>query len=303
MTHTRIVDGKPTTRGRLWLSGLSLIGGGTFWLSLFLLLPLVGLTILAFASRGDYGEIIWSFSLDNIWRLFGKTEFGWTADNAWIAMRTLVLAGVTTLLSLAIAFPLTFWIANRPRHARSLWMALIMVPTCTNLVIRTYAWQLILSNHAPPAWLLGALGLVDPGTALYPSAGAVYLGMVSCMLPFAVLPLYTSVERVDWSIVEAASDLYSGRWRTFRHGILPQVMPGLLAACILTLIPSLGMYVVSDLLGGAKFMLIGNYMQNQMSAAQDLPMGAMVGLFLIIASLIAVGLLYRVGGVTRGGIR
>jgi spermidine/putrescine transport system permease protein len=119
--------------------------------------------------------------------------------------------------------------------------------------------------------------------------------MISAMLPFAVLPLYTSVERIDWSVVEAARDLYGGAWRTFRHGVLSQTVPGLIAAVILTFIPCLGMFVVSDLLGGAKYMLVGNLIQQQFGAAADWPFGAMLGLGLVIASLLSLLVLLRWG--------
>lgn len=295
MIRTIVVDGKPTTRTRLWLSGFGLVGAGSLWLFCFLIGPLIALSILAFASKDDYGEIIWTFSTDNFWRMFGWGLFGWTSDNLRIIGRSIALAVMTTLLCLSLGFPLAFWIAARPRAWRALLLALVMVPACVNLVIRTYAWRLILGNEAPPAAFAQWAGLIDAGAALYPGSVAVYLGMVSAMLPFAVLPLYTSVERVDWSVVEAARDLYSGAWRTFRHGILSQVTPGLIAATILTLIPSLGMFVVSDLLGGAKYMLVGNLIQQQFGAGSDWPFGAMLGLGLIVASLVSLVILMRWG--------
>jgi spermidine/putrescine transport system permease protein len=293
--HTIVVDGKPTTRSRQWLSGFGLIAAGFVWLFCFLIGPLIALGILAFASKDDYGEIIWTFSTDNFWRMFGWGLFGWTSDNLWIIGRSIVLASATTFCCLALGFPLAFWIAARPPAWRPLLLALVMVPACVNLVIRTYAWRLILGNEAPPAALAQWAGLIDPGAALYPSSIAVYLGMISAMLPFAVLPLYTSVERVDWSVVEAARDLYARGWRTFRHGILSQTVPGLIAATILTLIPSLGMFVVSDLLGGAKYMLVGNLIQQQFGAGSDWPFGAMLGLGLIVASLVSLVILMRWG--------
>lgn len=295
MSRTIVVDGKPTTRTRLWFSGFGLVGAGSLWLFCFLIGPLIALSILAFASKDDYGEIVWTFSTDNFWRMFGWGLFGWTSDNLRIIGRSVALAVMTTMLCLSLGFPLAFWIAARPRAWRALLLALVMVPACVNLVIRTYAWRLILGNEAPPAAFAQWAGLIDAGAALYPGSVAVYLGMVSAMLPFAVLPLYTSVERVDWSVVEAARDLYSGAWRTFRHGILSQVTPGLIAATILTLIPSLGMFVVSDLLGGAKYMLVGNLIQQQFGAGSDWPFGAMLGLGLIVASLVSLVVLMRWG--------
>ena len=116
------------------------------------------------------------------------------------------------------------------------------------------------------------------------------------MLPFSVLPLYTSVERLDWGIVEAARDLYASPLRTFRHGILSQMMPGIVASVILTLVPSLGMYVISDLLGGGKYMLIGNLIQQQFGSASDWPFGAMLGVVLILTSVISLIIFQRIGG-------
>lgn len=290
-----VVDGKPTTRPRLWLSGLGLVGAGFLWLFCFLIGPLVALSLLAFATRGDYGDIIWTFNVENFWRMLGYGTFGWAPDHLLIIGRSVVLAGITTVLCLSLGFPLAFWIADRDRRWRTLLIAVVMVPACVNLVIRTYAWQLILGSHAPPAMLAHWAGILPEGTPLYPGSGAVFLGMISAMMPFAVLPLYTSVERIDWSVVEAARDLYGGSLRTFRHGILSQTMPGLIAATILTLIPSLGMFVVSDLLGGAKYMLIGNLIQQQFGAAADWPFGAMLGVGLVISSLVSLLILLRWG--------
>ena len=299
---TRIVDGQPTTRLRQWATGLALTGTGMLWLLCFLVGPLMAIAAVAFAQRGDYGELVWQFTTENFWRMLGYTSFGWTPDYLWILGRSVVLAGVTTLICLLLGFPLAFWVAARDPRWRTFILALVMLPTCVNLVIRTYAWQLLLGAHAPPAWLAASLGVVGEGEALYPGALAVYLGMVSAMLPFAALPLYTSVERLDWSLVEAARDLYASRWATFRHGILPQVMPGLVAATILTGIPSLGMFVVSDLLGGAKVMLVGNLIQQQFGASGDWPFGAMLGLTLILATLASLAVLIR-WGQHQGGAR
>ena len=292
---TEVYEGKITTRARMLRVGALLSAPGFLWLALFLLLPILGLAVLAMASRGDYGAIDWTFSLSNLWRLLGAGLFGWSGDNLAILLRSATLATITTALCLVLGFPMAFWICARPRPARARLIALVMVPSCTNLVIRTYAWMLVLGAQMPPAWIARWAGLIGPDAALYPGSFAIYLGMLSAMLPFAVLPLYTSVERLDWHIVEAARDLYATSFRTFRHGIFPQVFPGLVAATVLTLVPSLGMFVVSDLLGGARYMLVGNLVQQQFGAASDWPFGAMVGMFLVAASLLSLAVMRRWG--------
>ena len=191
---------------------------------------------------------------------------------------------------------MAFWVANRGKSMRAFWFTLIMVPSCTNLVIRTSAWMILLGPEMFPAGIARFLGLLADSESLYPGSFAVYIGMVSAMLPFSVLPLYTSVERLDWGIVEAARDLYASPLRTFRHGILSQMMPGIVASVILTLVPSLGMYVISDLLGGGKYMLIGNLIQQQFGSASDWPFGAMLGVVLILTSVISLIIFQRIGG-------
>ena len=275
--------------------GALLMAPGLLWLLCLLVLPIGGIFILAWAGRGDYGSINWTLSLHNLWRLLGSGLFGWSGDHLLIILRSGVLAGVTTLLCIAIGLPMAFWMRAHPPHTRLLLLALVMVPSGTNLVIRTYAWMLVLGPQMPPAWIARYLGFIGPDQALYPSSLAVYLGMVSAMLPFALLPLFTSVERMDWSWVEAAQDLYAGAIRVFFHAITPQILPGLVAATLLTLVPSMGMFVVSDLLGGSRHMLVGNLIQQQFGAASDWPFGAMVGIFLIGISLIGLLTLQKWG--------
>ncbi len=296
MQQTEVFEGKLTTRRRMRKFGALLTGPGILWLLVFLLLPTIFLMVLAFAERGSYGSINWEFSFTNLKRLFGFSSFGWSPDNLLILWRSLKIAVFTTVLCLVIGLPMAFWVANRGKSMRAFWFTLIMVPSCTNLVIRTSAWMILLGPEMFPAGIARFLGLLADSESLYPGSFAVYIGMVSAMLPFSVLPLYTSVERLDWGIVEAARDLYASPLCTFRHGILSQMMPGIVASVILTLVPSLGMYVISDLLGGGKYMLIGNLIQQQFGSASDWPFGAMLGVVLILTSVISLIIFQRIGG-------
>lgn len=296
MKRTEVFEGKLTTRAHMQKTGALLAGPGILWLSIFLLIPTCFLLVLAFANRGAYGSIDWTFSLSNLKRLLGFGSFGWSPDNLLILWRSAKIAVFTTVLCIAIGLPMAFWIANHGKSMRQFLFALIMVPSCTNLVIRTAAWMILLGPDMFPAKVASFFGIVADGKSLYPGSFAVYIGMVSSMLPFSVLPLYTSVERLDWGIVEAARDLYAGPVKTFRHGILSQMKPGIIAAVILTLVPSLGMYVISDLLGAGKYMLIGNLIQQQFGSASDWPFGAMLGVVLILSSVISLVIFQRAGG-------
>ncbi len=261
---------------------------GFFWICFFLALPCLALILVSFCQRGAYGGIEFSFTTENYSRLAGFGGFfGWTSDYLLILGRSILTAAITTFLCILMSYPIAFFIASKNGSSRYLWLTLLIVPFWTNLVIRTYAWFLVLAPEMPPAKLAAWLGLIEPGYALYPSTFAVYIGMVSTFLPFMALPLYASVEAMDWSLVQAAEDLYSRRVRIFRYAILPQTYPGLSIGIVLTFIPCLGMFVVPDMLGGAKYMLMGNLIQQQFGVSRDWPFGAAISLFLMVITLIA----------------
>jgi spermidine/putrescine transport system permease protein len=279
-----IERGELATRRRLLLRALLQVGGAIAWLMLFLVLPALLVAMLAFASRGDYGELVWNFSFGNVLRLCGFGPFGWSGDYLVILARSVWLAAVSSSIALLLAYPLALVIAAQTPRRRLFLLALVAIPGCTNLVIRTYGWMLLFSNQLPPAMLAQYLHLIDADAGLAPGPFAVYVGVINAILPFAILPLYPSVEHLDWSLVEAAQDCYASRWRTFRHAILPQLLPGLTAAFVLTFIPAIGMFVVPDMLGGAKYMLVGNLIQQQFGSSHDWPFGAMISLLLIVIS-------------------
>jgi spermidine/putrescine transport system permease protein len=272
---------------RLTWRGLALIGLPLVWIAVMLVAPLGAMALWAFATRGPLGDIQWTWTLDNFRRLAGWDMFGWTGAYLAIFGRTVLVAAVTTALSVAISYPLAFFIATRRPLSRYLLLTLVIIPFCTNLVIRTYAWMLMLGNQMPFARLAQWLGLIEPARALYPSAFALYLGMVTNSLPFAVLPLYTNVEKLDWGIVEASQDLYARPVGTFLHAILPQTLPGLSTAVILTFIPAMGAFVIPDILGGGKSWLLGNLIQHQFGVSRDFPFGAAVSLVLTLLTLAA----------------
>jgi spermidine/putrescine transport system permease protein len=296
MENKRILwRGELTTRGSLFRRGIAFLSSGVTWLMVFLMLPGLIFVAVSFASRGDHGELVWKFTLENYERLLGFSLFGWTPDYLLILWRSVEVAFVTTLISVLLSYPLSFFIASRPAKSRYMWLTLVIVPFWTNMVIRTYAWFYLLSPELPLAKLATALGMIPEDTPLYPNAFAVYLGMVSVFLPFVTLPLYSSVERLDWSLVEAAQDLYSSKIRVFMQAILPQTTAGLSVGIILTFVPAMGTFVVPDLLGGAKYMLVGNLIQQQFGSSRDWAFGAAISLGLMILTMISLQIYSRKG--------
>lgn len=263
------------------------VSPGMLAIILLLALPCLSLIVVSFLNRGDYGGLEMKFTVENFKRLAGYGFFGWSADNLLIIWRSIVIAFFTTLICILLSYPLAFFLASRPQKTRMIWLVMLLVPFWTNLVIRTYAWLLALAPEMPVAKLLSLLGIIDADTPLYPGTFAVYVGMVSVFLPFVALPLYTAAEKLDWSLVEAAEDLYANRVRVFRTAILPQTMPALSVGIILTFVPAMGMFVVPDMLGGSRTMLIGNLIQQQFGTSRDWPFGAAISLLLMILTLTA----------------
>jgi spermidine/putrescine transport system permease protein len=293
LTRLLVWYGELATTRKLTLRGMALLAVPLLWILVLLVAPLAAMVAWAFASRAPEGGIQWVLGLGNFRRLAGWDTFGWTSSYLAILGSTLAISALTTLMTVALAYPLAFFIALRPPRSRYLWLALVIIPFCTNLVIRTYAWMLLLGNQMPLARLAQALGLVGKGAALYPSTFALYLGMVTNSLPFAVLPLYTNVEKLDWALVEASRDLYASPARVFTHAILPQTLPGLVAAVILTFIPDMGAFVIPDLLGGGKTWMLGNLIQHQFGVSRDFPFGAAVSLVLTLLTLVGMLVLRR----------
>ncbi|MFW2368876.1 MAG: ABC transporter permease [Desulforhopalus sp.] len=285
MNKLMIWYGELLSQKKLIKRGLLFLSPGMLWLILFLVLPGLILIVVSFASRGAYGELVWEFSLENYKRLLGYGIFGWTPDYLIILLRSIWVAVVTTIISVFLSYPLCFFIARKPERTRYLWLTIVIIPFWTNMVIRTYAWFLILAPEMPPAKIAAFFKFISPGMPLYPSAFAVYLGMISMFLPFVALPLFSSVERMDWTLVEAAQDLYSSNIRIFQHAILPQTLPGLSVGVILTLVPAMGMFVVPDLLGGAKYMLVGNLIQQQFGTSRDWAFGAAISMGLMVLTM------------------
>ena len=292
MNRVLIWYGELTTQRRLTKQGLQFLGIGMLWILLFLVLPGLVLVVVSFATRGSYGQLEWTFTIENYKRLLGFSVFGWTADYIIILWRSVWVAFVTSLIAVILSYPLCFFICSRPERTRYLWLMLVIIPFWTNMVIRTYAWFLILAPEFPPARIANLLGFIPPNTPLYPNAFAVYIGMVTIFLPFVAMPLYASVERLDWALVEAAQDLYASKVRVFMQAILPQTVPGLSVGVILTFVPAMGMFVVPDLLGGAKYMLVGNLIEQQFGASRDWPFGAAVSMGLMLLTMLSL-YLYR----------
>ncbi|HQX23350.1 MAG TPA: ABC transporter permease [Pseudomonadota bacterium] len=280
--------GERLTWGGEVVRALFTSGPAIAWTLVFLLLPLLAIAFLSFMTRGTYGEWQFPLSLGNYKRLLGFGVLGFDPLYPKIIARSLLMGAGTTIVCILASLPLAFFIARLPTRWKMLALTLLIIPFWTNLLIRTYAWQMLLGPDSFLAGVSAFLGLSEPGRALYPGVPAVYIGMLCAYLPFMALPLYSAVEKLDWSLAEAASDLGADRANVFRHALLPQITPGLVAGAILVFIPATGQFVVPDLLGGAKTAMLGNAIQLQFGPSRDWPFGsaiAFTGMAIVLVGL------------------
>jgi spermidine/putrescine transport system permease protein len=257
------------------------------YLTVFFAVPLVIVLVYSFATRSSTGLTrLTGWNLDSYRRLFDPLV-------AEIAMRSVVLAVATTLICLAVSYPFAYYIATRAPKWRNLLIVLVLIPFWSNFLVRTYAWRIILGSDGPLAQITEALGM-EPVRLLFTNS-AILIGLVYGYLPFMVLPLYAALERMDWSLVEAARDLYADGWTAFRKVTWPLSRPGVIAGSILVFIPSLGAYVTPALLGGARTTLLGDYIVSQFLAARNQPFGSALSVAVMSVMLVAVIVYFRSG--------
>lgn len=291
-----IQSGERLTRRNECNRALSLCGPALLWISALLLLPFSALMAMSFASRGPYGEVTLPVTLENYSRFLGLNTEVWNSIYLEIVFQSLMIAMITTLICALLAFPLAFFIAAQPKSRKNVMLILLMIPFWSNLLIRTYAWQYLLAPAGALSKLAQWTGMIPADVGLYPSFFAVCIGLVCDYLPYLVLPLYSSVEKLNWSLVEAASDLGANRFQVFRHSILPQIVPGLLAGGLFVFIPATGQFVIPDLLGGAKTALLGNILAQQFGQSRDWPFGSAVAMFGMAMLLLGLWYYAKVAG-------
>ncbi|VXD14088.1 polyamine transporter subunit; membrane component of ABC superfamily [Planktothrix serta PCC 8927] len=258
----------------------------TIWLLIFFVIPLVIVLIYSFLERGTYGGVAWEFTLRNYQRLANDLYLN-------IFGRSLGLAALTTLICLIIGYPLAFFIATSSPRWRNLLLFLVIIPFWTNFLVRTYAWMIILRSEGVINTWLQSLNLIQEPLNLLFTPFAVIVGLIYGYLPFMILPLYATIERLNFSLVEAAHDLGANDIRTFFRIILPLTTPGIIAGSILVFIPALGAFITPDILGGAKTVMVGNLIQNQFLQARNWPFGSALSMGLMILVLIPVIIYFR----------
>lgn len=261
------------------------VGPGGLWLLVFVLLPTLLVLMASFLTRGPYGELTGPWGFHNYAKLLHPVYLEAFAQS-------LLVGVLATLISALLGYPLAFYIARHPR--RDLLLFLLLLPFLTNFLIRVYAWLVLLQREGLVNALLGAFGLGP--LVLYPSFFAVLLATVYTFLPFFVLPVYASVERLDWQLLEAAYDLGARPVKAFLHAVLPQTYPGLFAGSVLVFIPAMGTFVVADLLGAGRVVLIGNLIQQQFGITRDWAFGAALSVFLMGFVLLSLYLYARLQG-------
>ncbi|KGY11229.1 spermidine/putrescine ABC transporter permease [Vibrio tubiashii] len=258
------------------------------WLTLFVLVPNVMIIGTSFLTRDEANLIEMTFTLDNYFRLMDPLY-------AKVLLHSFYMAIIATLLCLVIGYPFAYIVAKMPEKWRPIMLFLVIVPFWTNSLIRTYGLKIVLGTQGILNKSLLAMEIIDKPIRLMYTETAVMIGLVYILLPFMILPLYSAIEKLDGTYLEAAKDLGANKFQTFTKIILPLTAPGIIGGCLLVLLPALGMFYISDLLGGAKNLLIGNVIKSQVLNARDWPFGAATSIALTIAMAIMLYAYYRAG--------
>ncbi|KPA23468.1 Spermidine/putrescine transport system permease protein PotB [Shimia sp. SK013] len=281
------------TRIALLLPALVVIG-------LFGVMPLSIALVYSFLEPGVYGGVEWVFSTNAyVQFLFERDIFDDTLafNSAYLQIfgRSFGLAATTMIGALVLGFPVAYFIAARPPEHRNFWLFAITLPFWTNLLIRTYSMLLIVRDEGFINLMLMQFGVISEPLEMLYTDGAVLAGLIYSYLPFMILPIYASLEKFDFSLLEAGHDLYANRTRVFRHIVIPMARPGIVAGSVLVLVPALGAYITPEILGGGKKLMIGNLIALQFGSGRNWPFGSAAALILMAIVLIALLLSLRAG--------
>ncbi|MBN9220857.1 MAG: ABC transporter permease [Mesorhizobium sp.] len=268
--------------------------------------PLLIVVVYSFLAPGAYGDVKWQFSSDAWTSVFLERDIfddtlSLAAAHVTIFWRSIKLAGVTTLATLALGFPTAYFMATRSEKTRDLWLFLITIPFWTNLLIRTFAVLQIIRNEGIINTILLKLGIVSAPVQILYTDTAILIGMAYVYLPLMVLPIYASMEKLDFRLVEAGYDLYATRFRVLWRIIFPLVKPGVIAGSILVFIPALGAYVTPSILGGGKNMMLSNLIELQFGQGRNWPLGSALSITVMI--IVMVALLAYVRNASKSGVR
>ena len=263
--------------------------------------PLAIVVVYSFLVPGNYGDVKWEFSTDAwIGVVLQRDIFDGTLSVADAHMaifwRSVKLSLITTLTAFVFGFPTAYFIATRSERTRAIWLFLITIPFWTNLLIRTFAIQEVIRNEGLVNTVLLKLGLISSPFQILYTDTAIMLGMLYVYLPLMVLPLYASIEKIDFRLVEAGYDLYATRWRVLRRIIVPLAKPGIIAGSILVFIPSLGAYVTPRVLGGGRNLMLGNLIELQFGQGRNWPLGASLSITLLAIVMAALLVYIRYAG-------
>lgn len=258
------------------------------WLLLFVVVPGLILLVYSFCERDELGGVVFTFTLENYERVFDPVYLRIFGRSIWYA-------GLTTVICAVVGYPVAYYIARVGESLRNKLLLLVMVPFWTSFLIRTYAWITILKQEGLLNGVVQAMNpALDPFNLLY-TPTAVVIGLVYAYLPFMILPIYGSAEKLDNSLIEAAYDLGAGPVRAFSSVIVPLTMPGIAAGTLLVFVPAIGMFAITDLMGGAKVPMIGNVIQNQFRLANNWPFGAALGVVFMLMFAVTYVILQRRG--------
>ncbi len=259
------------------------------WTCAFVLAPLMYVLMISFREKGAYFGVGSAWTLENYARMFSPLY-------GEILLNSLLVALKSTLLTLVIGYPFAWFMAQKPPKTRALLMLLVVIPFWTSALMRTYGWMILLRNKGLINSALMALGLIKKPIRMLNTSGAVLLGTAYSMLPFMILPIYSSMEKIDPALREAARDLGAGPARSFVTVVMPQTLPGVISGLTMTFVPSTGMFFLSDLLGGGTNMLLGNLINNQLTVSRDWPFGAALSILMVGMTFCLMSLCRRLGG-------
>ena len=281
--------GKRKRTGRQTVPLLMMVSPVSAWMLLLIAIPMIYILAVSFCTTDADHNIVFSFSLANYSNMMDPSLLT-------IYFNSLAVAFLTTLFCILIGYPFAYIMAFRSPFLKSMMMVFLLLPFWTNSIIRLYSWRTLLGENGYINLILEKLGIISAPLSMLYTRGAVVLGMVYTLLPFMVLPIHTVVDKLDRSLLEAASDLGAKPARRFLHVTLPLTAPGIFAGVIMVFIPALAYFFVSDILGGGKSQLIGNVIERQFKEAYNWPFGAAMSIILILITLLLVQIYTKMGG-------